>query len=102
MICGMLVRKQDAVKKEEAKVDFNILCDNGLKIACQERWDTNQPRQEIQGPITDNACSYLCMDCLKLLRRRKIPLLSLANGNWIGNVPTQLSDLSYAEKLLIA
>ena len=102
MICGMLVRKQDAVKKEEAKVDFNILCDNGLKVACQERWDTNQPRQEIQGPITDNSCSYLCMDCLKLLRRRKIPLLSLANGNWIGNVPTQLSDLSYAEKLLIA
>ncbi|KAF8574578.1 hypothetical protein K439DRAFT_1372050, partial [Ramaria rubella] len=44
----------------------------------------------------------ICQDCHELLKKRKIPLLSLANGNWIGEVPDALVDLSYAEKLLIA
>ncbi|KAI0354566.1 hypothetical protein OH77DRAFT_1405085, partial [Trametes cingulata] len=31
-----------------------------------------------------------------------MPTLSLANGRWVGDVPQQLRDLTYAEELLIA
>jgi len=32
----------------------------------------------------------------------KVPHFALANGNWVGKVPKELSDLSFAEKLLIS
>ncbi|KAF8582902.1 hypothetical protein K439DRAFT_1299499, partial [Ramaria rubella] len=36
------------------------------------------------------------------LKKQTVPLVSLSNGNWIGQVPLQLRGLSYTEKLLIA
>ena len=35
-------------------------------------------------------------------QKKIVPLLSLANGNWLGDVPDELRGLSYAEKLLVA
>ena len=31
----------------------------------------------------------------------KMPILALANGLWIGKIPDELKDLTYAEHLLI-
>ena len=45
---------------------------------------------------------YICKKCHKSISAEKRPLLSLANGIWIGEVPSELSDLSFAEQLLIA
>jgi hypothetical protein len=31
-----------------------------------------------------------------------MPVLALANGKWLGKVPKELQNLSYAEQLLVA
>ena len=44
----------------------------------------------------------ICLKCHKSISKEKRPQLSLANGLWIGKVPEELSNLFYAEQLLIA
>ncbi|KAJ6609910.1 hypothetical protein B0H10DRAFT_2166208 [Mycena sp. CBHHK59/15] len=47
------------------------------------------PVEELDGPVLAEDCDSIC------------PLRSLANHIWIGHVPWQLKDLSFAEKMLI-
>ena len=43
-----------------------------------------------------------CDSCRKLLLQNKTPPLALANGMWIGDVPSELSILSLPERMLVA
>lgn len=43
-----------------------------------------------------------CRSCISGNKFTSIPFLSWSNGCWIGDVPTQLQDLTYAEELVIA
>ncbi|KAJ7330931.1 hypothetical protein DFH08DRAFT_635302, partial [Mycena albidolilacea] len=43
-----------------------------------------------------------CATCVKGRKFFKIPLYSWANGCWIGNIPPELSSLTYTEELVIA
>ena len=47
-------------------------------------------------------CCWMCYECLRPLERRTMPKLSLANNLWIGDVPSQLMELTIPEQLLIA
>lgn len=47
------------------------------------------------------ACSA-CSRCVKKKKFSSVPIMSWANGCWIGEVPPELSCLSYAEELVIA
>ncbi|KAJ7883833.1 hypothetical protein B0H14DRAFT_3082409 [Mycena olivaceomarginata] len=47
-------------------------------------------------------CDHVCADCEARLLKNIKPLHSLANHIWVGKVPWQLKDLSYAEKMLVA
>ncbi|KAH7909104.1 hypothetical protein BJ138DRAFT_986275, partial [Hygrophoropsis aurantiaca] len=71
-------------------------------VTRQLRTSSGEPIQAIPGPVLDNQCSNVCNNCVDVLSRGKTPTLSLANGLWIGEVPPELRDLSYVEKLLIA
>ncbi|TDL17971.1 hypothetical protein BD410DRAFT_692691, partial [Rickenella mellea] len=44
----------------------------------------------------------ICSSCEKCLINGKIPPMSLANGRWIGEIPKELQNLSWAERLLIS
>jgi hypothetical protein len=55
--------------------------------------------ENLDGPIMIQNLNHICKNYQKFNKR---PLLSLENGIWIGNVPAELSDLSYTEQLLIA
>ena len=44
----------------------------------------------------------LCSECIRELRRNKLPPLALANNMWIGRVTDCLAKLTLVEKLLIA
>jgi hypothetical protein len=44
----------------------------------------------------------LCHDCLRDLKSHKRPKFSLANGMWVGEVPSELSALTLPEKILVA
>ncbi|KAF7965594.1 hypothetical protein HWV62_42679, partial [Athelia sp. TMB] len=57
---------------------------------------------ELMGPVLDERCDHVCHDCHGALKSRKVPMMALANGLWLGEVPEELQDLYYAEKLLIA
>ena len=61
-----------------------------------------EPITELPGPVIDKKCKHICKQCAFPLSTRTIPLLSIANGNWLGDVPTELRGLSYTERLLIA
>ena len=45
---------------------------------------------------------WMCFDCLQPLERHMLPKLSLANNLWIGDIPSELMDLTVPEQLLIA
>jgi len=46
-------------------------------------------------------CNKICTTCVNCLKKNKVPLLALANGIWLGEVPDELKNLTYAEQLLI-
>jgi hypothetical protein len=45
---------------------------------------------------------WICIECMRSLKSRRQPRLSLGNNMWIGNVPYQLQILTIPEQLLIA
>ena len=101
-VCGMLVPRHKAMLADKAKVNWGILSRPECGITHRACGDAKQPIEEVSGPVLEASCKHVCMACVKLLERNKIPLLSLANGNWLGAVPLELLELSYAEKLLVA
>ncbi|KAJ6449107.1 hypothetical protein C8R45DRAFT_755637, partial [Mycena sanguinolenta] len=71
-------------------------------VTRKERNSVHDPIESLQGPVLASECDHVCADCEARLLQNIMPLRSLANHLWIGNVPWQLKDLSYAEKMLIA
>ena len=47
-------------------------------------------------------CNDVCKHCSEELSQGKLPVDSLANGLWIGDVPAELQNLSLTEKMLIS
>src|SRR5882762_11199025 len=58
--------------------------------------------RELKGPILAPGCSRVCPICVEFLDKEKMPTLALANSLWVGEIPDELQDLTYAEQLLIA
>ncbi|KAF8589216.1 hypothetical protein K439DRAFT_1333220 [Ramaria rubella] len=101
-VCGTLTKSSDATLAKNAQVDWSILDQTGQGITRKERKQVTDECTEWKGPVLDKTCTHVCPDCLSKLKKRTVPLMSLANGNWLGKVPIQLWGLSYTEKLLIA
>lgn len=53
------------------------------------------------GTCNDNVMFHTCNSCEGGIRRGDRPEYSLARGTWVGDVPTELKNLTYAEELLI-
>lgn len=49
----------------------------------------------------DEAYGDVCHDCVRSIKKKKTPPLSLANGMWVGPIPHVLSVLSLPERILI-
>ncbi|KAI0819839.1 hypothetical protein BC628DRAFT_1302381, partial [Trametes gibbosa] len=56
------------------------------------------------GIVAVNGISHiqLCVKCDSALKKGELPVLALANGRWLGEVPPLLRSLSYAEELLVS
>jgi hypothetical protein len=67
-----------------------------------ECFSANDPLQSSVKPVLIENLNHICKKCHSSIIKGKRLLYSLANGLWIGNVPYQLQNLSYAEQLLIA
>ncbi|KAJ7156920.1 hypothetical protein C8R43DRAFT_865820, partial [Mycena crocata] len=100
-VCGELVPKIELTRKEDLPdLNYELLCEN--EVTRKERFSENDPVEELHGPIMADDCDHICVECESFLRKGKRPLKSLANYLWVGKIPWQLADLSWAEKMLIA
>lgn len=52
--------------------------------------------------VKDEVIIHICNDCSRDLRKGQIPLFSLANNMWIGDIPHELRVLSLPESILVA
>ncbi|KZT06574.1 uncharacterized protein LAESUDRAFT_653207 [Laetiporus sulphureus 93-53] len=57
---------------------------------------------ELKGLVILPNCDQVCMECLQDLERGLLPTDSLANGLWIGEIPPELQDLTWCEKMLVS
>jgi Helitron helicase-like domain at N-terminus len=100
-VCGQLTSLHLLQKLSVLELNLKVL--ENSEVTCKERFSMQEPIQSLgHVPVLLENLDNICFKCFKSISNRKRPVLSLANGLWIGNIPTELSNLSYAEQLLIA
>ena len=101
-VCGQLTPLMKMSNLSEIKCDLNILNRDGMGITRLERVSSSDPIEEIKGPVLDADCDKICHECHDSLRAGLTPMYALANGLWLGTIPSQLQNLTFAEQLLIS
>ena len=99
-VCGQLVIMAKLKKLIDIKCSFDPLVRVGVTRLARKSAD--DPIEEIQGPIMDTNCKHVCQECISYLENKVMPPKALANGLWIGEVPKELSDLTFVERLLVS
>lgn len=108
-VCASLTLRLDLHLLADTDVDLSPLI--RPNVTREERFHASDPIRSLPGPIlfeggvtlVDNVRTLaICPPCLNVLRRHSLPARSLANGRWVGNVPSVLRGLSYSEELMIA
>ncbi|KAG2020179.1 ATP-dependent DNA helicase PIF1 [Coprinopsis cinerea AmutBmut pab1-1] len=98
--CAQLVRLSEALPFDKSKDSLSVL--EVSSVAVLERKSSIDPIEPLRGPILVPGASIICGPCDSSLSKGKMPLLALANGLWIGEVPNELKDLTLGERALIA
>jgi len=99
-VCGKLKPLRELSRLKNIKNQLHVLIAAGVTRV--ERKKEGDPIREFTGPVLDYGWCRVCNSCRACLRRGKVPRLALANGLWLGSVPTELKSLSFVEKMLIA
>ncbi|KAJ6478663.1 hypothetical protein DFH09DRAFT_856964, partial [Mycena vulgaris] len=86
----------------KSNFDLNYDTLNVSGVTQKDRTFFEAPIEEIEGPVMLEECGHVCADCEARFLKKIMPLASLANHICKGNIPWQLQDLSYAEKILVA
>src|ERR1700728_2881210 len=97
-VCGKLTPICEMEELSEVE-NISLLKIDG--VTRKARCKSSDPVRELRGPILAPGCSRVCPICVDFLEKKKMPTLALANGLWIGELPNELQDLTYAEQLLI-
>jgi len=100
-VCGALILMSNLTPIDHLNCKLDHLMAFGLGFTWMERKKSSDPICELGGPIMDQDCRYICKSCKETVIRGRIPKFALARGLWLGKVPNELQDLSFAEKLLI-
>ena len=98
-VCGKLTPICEMEELSEVE-NINLLKVHG--VTRKARCKSSDPVSELRGPILAPNCNRVCPICVDSLEKNKVPTLALANGLWVGKIPDELKDLTYAEQLLIA
>jgi hypothetical protein len=99
-VCGKLAPLTELYKLSKFKLKLDILIQEN--VTKNEQLSSDDPIDTIKGPVLENKFDTICKKCQKSISAGKRPKFALANGIWLGNVPKELSDLSYVEQLLVA
>ncbi|THU81031.1 hypothetical protein K435DRAFT_575415, partial [Dendrothele bispora CBS 962.96] len=98
-VCGQLKPETEMAPLKSMKNYLHVLIQPG--VTRKERKSEVDGITEVLGPVLDKACDQICTTCRKSLREGKRPRISLANGCWLGSVPTELEELNFMEQLLV-
>lgn len=98
-MCGWLTPNKQLTRPMAVAKQIHVLHTEG--VTRKERRNTNEQFEDLAGPVVDNKYSKVCEGCCKEIWLGKIPCYALANGLCIGEVPKELQNLQYIEKLLI-
>ena len=79
-ICGGLVLCSDLVLLDNLDLKLDHLTAIGLGYTRMERKVSSDPICELNGPIIDHDCRYICKSCKETVKRRRIPKFTLACG----------------------
>jgi hypothetical protein len=63
-------------------------------VTRKARRKSSDPVREFRGPILAPGCSRVCPICVESLDKNKMPILALANGVWIQEIPDELQNLT--------
>jgi len=98
-VCGKLTPISEMEELSEVE-NISLLKVDG--VTRKARSKSTDPVKELRGPILAPGCNKVCHICVESLEKGNIPTLALANGLWVGEIPDELQNLTYAEQLLIA
>ena len=99
-VCGILISKKNLIVLKDVQCSFDSLIRSGVTRI--ERTSESEEHKEFKGPIIDSECNHVCQACLKHLEKGISPPMALANGLWLGKVPSELTGLTFVEKILIS
>ncbi|KAJ7710923.1 hypothetical protein B0H17DRAFT_915076 [Mycena rosella] len=99
-VCGRLTPQRFLTPLNKYEGSLALLIRSG--VTRKERFSLDEPIEELDGPVLAFGCNGICVDCETCLDNGIIPKLALVRHNWIGEVPEQLKDLTYAEGIMIA
>ncbi|KAJ7442870.1 hypothetical protein FB451DRAFT_1001872, partial [Mycena latifolia] len=99
-VCGSLVQRKFLTPLSKYEGSLALLIRKG--VTRKERFSLSNPIEELEGPVLAEGCKNICVDCETCLDNGVIPRTALVRHNWIGAVPAQLQDLTYAEGIMIA
>ncbi|KAJ6467982.1 hypothetical protein C8R47DRAFT_990268, partial [Mycena vitilis] len=99
-VCGCLVQMKKLTLLEEYEGSLAPLIRPG--VTRKERFRLSDPIEDLGGPVLAEGCKHICVDCETFLNNGIVPRTALVRDNWIGPVPAQLEDLTYAEGIMIA
>jgi hypothetical protein len=101
-VCGKLTQNCYLSDLSEFKHDKSLLEVVYPMTAVRERKKSSDPLVQLEGPVLVPGLNKICQTCKKALGKNRTPDLALANGLWLGEVPPELQNLRFAEKMLIA
>ena len=99
-ICGKLTLLTELQKLFELELNLNVLTQQS--VIQVERKSSDDDFKDIDGSILEDNLENICNLCYKSVSKGKMPVFALANGKWIGKIPKELQNLSYAEQLFVA
>ncbi|KAI0733013.1 hypothetical protein BC629DRAFT_1302069, partial [Irpex lacteus] len=110
-VCGCLTPCRDLHQLASDSPLLHVL--NVPGVTRRARATPVEPSCSIGGPvlyhslpgnngISGSSSISVCSTCMLSLGKNSVPILALANGRWLGEVPTVLSELNFMEKILVA
>lgn len=88
-----------------------VLINDSVDVTRMERFSTSDPIQPLDGPVlcadgvyADEGVSgvHVCEECRLSLKKRSVPKYALANSQWVGPIPFQLTRLNTAERMTVS
>ncbi|KAL6307532.1 hypothetical protein BKA93DRAFT_713966, partial [Sparassis latifolia] len=105
VICGELVLISDLSTVPSHSLNLSVLSHFGEGVTRCEHHNSEDPVIELEGPILmgiDSPELRACTSCMKTVAHGDLPWQSLTNGLWLGDVPSELQQLNFIEKLIVA